>query len=173
MKQIEGLTEESGNVYFDYNGQKINLTEIGDKCGTLHMTRAINILMEKTGIERKFASDLMWKCYSATPPSRAKLQEMREQSKIDGEEAKKSLKRFASGLKEVSTIRKEEAKSPVKCPRCGSASLSADKKGFGIGKAVVGAAVAGPAGLIAGNIGAKKVRITCLSCGNQFWAGKA
>jgi hypothetical protein len=57
------------------------------------------------------------------------------------------------------------------CPKCLSTSLSAHKKGFGIGKAVIGAAFA-PIGLVAGNIGAKKVRVTCLKCGHQFWAGK-
>ena len=59
------------------------------------------------------------------------------------------------------------------CPKCLSVSLSANKKGFGIGKAVLGAAT--PLrlfGLTAGNIGAKKVRITCLKCGYQFMAGK-
>lgn len=59
-----------------------------------------------------------------------------------------------------------------KCPRCGSVSISANKKGFGIGKAVIGAAVAGPIGLIAGNVGAKRVRITCLNCGHHWMAGK-
>ena len=59
-----------------------------------------------------------------------------------------------------------------KCPKCGSTSISADKKGFGVGKAVVGAAVAGPIGLTLGNAGAKKVRITCLACGHQWMAGK-
>lgn len=54
------------------------------------------------------------------------------------------------------------------CPKCGSTSLSANKKGFGIGKAVVGAALTGGIGLIAGNIGAKKVIVTCLNCGNQW-----
>lgn len=58
------------------------------------------------------------------------------------------------------------------CPKCLSTSLSSNKKGFGIGKAVVGAALTGGIGLMAGNIGAKKVRITCLKCGHQFWAGK-
>ena len=60
----------------------------------------------------------------------------------------------------------------ARCPKCGSTSLSGDKKGFGIGKAVVGAALTGGIGLAAGNIGAKKVRVTCLKCGHQFWAGK-
>ena len=59
-----------------------------------------------------------------------------------------------------------------KCPRCGSTSISADKKGYGIGKGVVGAAVAGPIGLTLGNAGAKKIRITCLACGYQWIAGK-
>lgn len=59
------------------------------------------------------------------------------------------------------------------CPKCGSTSLSAHKKGFGIGKAVIGVAVTvTPLGLMAGNLGAKKVRITCMNCGKQFWAGK-
>ncbi len=50
-------------------------------------------------------------------------------------------------------------------------SISSEK-GFGIGKAVAGATIAGGIGLVAGNLGAKKVRVTCLNCGKQFWAGK-
>ncbi|MCC0715319.1 zinc ribbon domain-containing protein [Clostridioides sp. ES-S-0077-01] len=78
---------------------------------------------------------------------------------------------------DISKIRraKEEKVEKEKvacCPKCGSTSLSANKKGFGIGKAVVGASLAGGIGLVAGNIGAKKVRVTCLNCGKQFWAGK-
>jgi uncharacterized paraquat-inducible protein A len=69
--------------------------------------------------------------------------------------------------------RTTEADPTPRCPKCGSTSISADKKGFGVGKAVMGAAVAGPVGLVAGNIGAKKVRITCLNCGHHWEAGKA
>ena len=66
---------------------------------------------------------------------------------------------------------KENKKNGIACcPKCGSTSLTANKKGFGVGKAVIGTAVAGPIGLVAGNKGAKKVRITCLNCGNQWWA---
>lgn len=64
------------------------------------------------------------------------------------------------------------ADAEVCCPKCGSMQFSADKKGFGVGKAVVGAYLAGPIGLTAGNIGAKKVRITCLKCGHQWMAGQ-
>lgn len=57
------------------------------------------------------------------------------------------------------------------CPKCGSTSLTANKKGFGVGKAVIGAAAIGAIGLTAGNIGAKKITVTCLNCGHQFKPG--
>lgn len=58
--------------------------------------------------------------------------------------------------------------SMMKCPRCGSTSLSGSKKGYGVGKGVVGAAILGPFGLVAGNIGSKKVIVTCIKCGYKF-----
>lgn len=65
-----------------------------------------------------------------------------------------------------------EESGQVYCPKCLSTSVSANKKGFGIGKAVVGAAAFGGIGLAAGNLGAKKVICTCLKCGHQWSAGK-
>lgn len=56
----------------------------------------------------------------------------------------------------------------MKCPRCGSTSLSGNKKGYGIGKGIVGAAILGPLGLVAENIGSGKVVITCMKCGHKF-----
>lgn len=84
-------------------------------------------------------------------------------------------------LEELKSISKKEDKIKQRiqenrdnaiacCPKCGSASLSANKKGYGIGKGVIGmAATGGLIGLVAGNLGAKKVRITCLNCGYQFY----
>ncbi len=65
-------------------------------------------------------------------------------------------------------LQQKQYESMTRCPYCGSTSLSGNKKGFGIGKAVVGAWALGPLGLMAGNIGAKKVKVTCLNCGKQF-----
>lgn len=65
-----------------------------------------------------------------------------------------------------------EAAGEAYCPKCGSTSLTANKKGYGIGKGVIGAAVAGPIGLAAGNLGRQKVLVTCLNCGYQFKPGK-
>lgn len=71
-------------------------------------------------------------------------------------------------LKKQTRQQAEEEESAAKCPHCGSKSLVANKKGYGIGKGIVGAAIFGPLGLIAGNMGSDKVRMTCLKCGRQY-----
>lgn len=78
--------------------------------------------------------------------------------------------------------RKAQAKQRIKtnqaagvacCPKCGSTSLSANKKGFGAGKAAVGMFLTGSlAGSVTGGIGANKVEVTCLNCGHKFNPGK-
>lgn len=83
-------------------------------------------------------------------------------------ESIKAQARLKGDKKAIESARENVAR----CPKCGSASLTANKKGFGVGKAVVGAGLFGPIGLAAGNIGAQKVRVTCLNCGHQFDAGK-
>lgn len=63
--------------------------------------------------------------------------------------------------------------SKVVCPKCESDQLFAGKKGFSGKKAVVGAALTGGIGLLAGTIGSKKILITCLNCGYQWRPGQA
>ncbi len=92
--------------------------------------------------------------------------EKRQARKLEQKEAKL---REEQRLKE--RIARLEEEGIAYCPKYYSTSLSAHKKGFGIGKALIGAYIV-PIGLVAGNIGAKKVRVTCLKCGHQFWAGK-
>lgn len=60
----------------------------------------------------------------------------------------------------------------IKCPKCGSTQLSANKKGFGVEKAIAGAVLTGGVGLLAGTIGSSKVKITCLKCGHTFKPGE-
>ncbi len=69
-------------------------------------------------------------------------------------------------------IRENRQAGVACCPRCGSTSLSANKKGFGLGKAALGGFIAGPVGLIGGAFGANKVVVTCLSCGHKFKPGR-
>lgn len=66
----------------------------------------------------------------------------------------------------------ESSKSEVHCPKCGSTSLYADKKGFSGRKAVAGALLTGGIGLVAGTIGSNKLEITCLNCGAKFKPGQ-
>jgi hypothetical protein len=58
--------------------------------------------------------------------------------------------------------------STVNCPKCGSASVGAIKKGFGLGKAILGNAVLGPVGLVGGLVGSNKVQVVCLKCGHKW-----
>jgi hypothetical protein len=59
----------------------------------------------------------------------------------------------------------------IKCPKCGSEQITANKKGFSGKKALVGGLLTGGVGLLAGTLGSNKVVITCLNCGNEFSPG--
>lgn len=66
-------------------------------------------------------------------------------------------------------IKDNKAAGLACCPKCGSTSLSANKKGFSAGKAAAGIFLTGGlAGAVAGGIGANKVEVTCLNCGHKF-----
>jgi tellurium resistance protein TerD len=52
----------------------------------------------------------------------------------------------------------------AKCPRCGSSSIHAGKKGFSGSKACCGALLVGPLGLLCGTAGKNKVIVTCMNC---------
>jgi hypothetical protein len=67
----------------------------------------------------------------------------------------------------------KSADAGPRCPKCKSTSISANKAGFGLGKAVAGGVALGPAGLLAGFFGSRKVYVTCLSCGHSWKAGAA
>jgi hypothetical protein len=60
----------------------------------------------------------------------------------------------------------------VRCPKCASDQVSGDTKGFGAGKAVVGAVATGGLGLLFGFAGSKRVVVNCLKCGNRWEAGR-
>jgi hypothetical protein len=62
---------------------------------------------------------------------------------------------------------------PVRCPKCHSTQVTANKEGFGFGKAAVGGVLLGPVGLLGGLIGGSQIKITCLRCGHVFQPGAA
>lgn len=65
-------------------------------------------------------------------------------------------------------LREEKLNAPVTCPRCHSTQITAMKKGFGMGKAIVGTVAFGGIGLLAGGIGKNKVELHCMKCGKTF-----
>lgn len=93
-----------------------------------------------------------------------------EQRKEEKQEKKAQDKE--EKLELVQRIKQMDRDGIVYCPKCYSAEVTANKKGIGLGKAAVGGLVAGPVGLLAGGIGRKKIKVTCLKCGNEWKAGK-
>lgn len=89
--------------------------------------------------------------------------------------APKARAREAAEKKQIGDRKERAAENGLACcPKCGSTSLSANKKGFGAGKAVAGALLTtNPLGLAAGGIGSRKITVTCLNCGYTFKPGKA
>lgn len=62
----------------------------------------------------------------------------------------------------------QSSSEEVRCPLCRSNQISVSKKGFGVGKAAVGALLLGPLGLAGGMLGSRKVFLSCLKCGHQW-----
>ena len=64
--------------------------------------------------------------------------------------------------------KKAEAEKPVECPKCKSTQISASKKGFSVGKAIGGALILGPFGLVGGFAGSGDLKLTCIKCGHNW-----
>lgn len=73
--------------------------------------------------------------------------------------------------KRLDSIRKYEyASKPVSCPKCGSTSISTQKRGFKWGRAIAGVALTGfiDIGAVAGAAGSNKMINVCQRCGHQW-----
>jgi hypothetical protein len=68
-----------------------------------------------------------------------------------------------------SVIGGSDSSSQVRCARCGSSQITAQKRGFRVGRAIgAGIATGAIGGLVAGVAGKNKVVITCLKCGHEW-----
>ena len=173
--------EFTGDKIREINGVVVNIDELIREHGTDKIS-TVNHLREITGVpltESRRIVDIAHRKRGIKQPGF--WQQVVDQAKpIQSKDEKKLQKLELQSKKLAVKYQKQELKDQKKtarCPRCGSTSLSAHKKGFGVGKgiagALAGAAISSPLGLLgatAGNIGAKKVRVTCLNCGKQFKA---
>lgn len=85
--------------------------------------------------------------------------EKREQKKLEEQELKERIKQM-------------DKEGIVYCPKCYSTQVSANKRGFKMGRAVVAGTLTLGAGLLAGAAGKNKIEVTCLKCGHKWKAGK-
>lgn len=71
----------------------------------------------------------------------------------------------------MKTMNNEEQ---IRCPKCGSTQIHAEKRGFKTGRAVAGGIVTGNiiVAMTAGGIGKNNIELTCLKCGNKFKPGE-
>ena len=74
----------------------------------------------------------------------------------------------AEAMEHIKRKAELDAQGVVYCPKCLSTSISPQKKGFSVGKALVGGALTGGIGLLAGAIGSNKIDLYCMKCGNKF-----
>lgn len=73
---------------------------------------------------------------------------------------------FWDSMQKLSNIGTKD--KTARCPKCGSTSISYTNKKLSLGRAVVGDAVAGPAGAVLGGLSSKKGYAVCLKCGKQW-----
>lgn len=114
-------------------------------------------LREKIAIAREAQRKLREEMTEKFAPTPEQLAEIKRREAIEIELAKQ--REVAEPTQEI---------HDVHCPLCGSTQLTANKKGFGLGKAIAGGVLLGPVGLLSGFLGSNKVRITCLKCGHQW-----
>jgi hypothetical protein len=58
--------------------------------------------------------------------------------------------------------------SQIRCPKCSSTQIIANKKGFDVGRAVVGGFLTLGIGAVAGLWGSNDLRLNCLNCGHRW-----
>ena len=92
---------------------------------------------------------------------------LNEYNTVDTESVSKREKATQEWLDELDKSIKSK---PVSCPKCGSTSISTQKRGFKLGRAIAGAALTGflDVGAVAGAAGSNKMINVCQRCGHQW-----
>jgi len=161
-KTNDTYTDNTSVSTENINGAEVDLKNIVETYGRDRISAIKYLRSITTGLSLNQAKTIIDEAYKKySPPKKGFWESVKEQARKQEEERQ--------ALKE--RIKQMDKEGIAYCPKCYSTNLTAHKKGFGIGKAIIGASIH-PLGLVAGNIGAKKVRVTCLKCGHQFWAGK-
>lgn len=115
-------------------------------------------LQRKIAFAREKQKQLHEELSEKLAPTQEQLAEIKRRKTVEKELEKQQM---------ATEIKAQETDS-VCCPHCGSTQFTANKKGFGIGKAAAGGLLLGPVGLLSGFLSSNKLVITCLKCGHQW-----
>lgn len=166
--QGQPTNEESqiADNYVVVNNIHLNLSEIVRLYGR-NKIDAIKYVKAKTGTSLNDAKSVIDKAYAYEEMNQEPKKGFWDKIKEDND--RQQVQAYEN-MKENLQRREELEKDGIAyCPKCFSTSLSANKKGFSLGRALVGEALAGKWGLLAGSKNTNK--ITCLKCGHEFWPG--
>ena len=96
--------------------------------------------------------------------------EKMEQRKEEKQEKKKQEIEDKQQL--TQRIKEMDKEGTVYCPKCYSTNITANKRGFKFGRAIVAGTLTLGVGLLTGAAGKDKIEVTCLKCGHTWKAGK-
>lgn len=108
--------------------------------------------------------------YSEESKNERKINAHMKVYKVSREDAIEKIdeNRIKLGIKDKENYLKKRNEGILCCPVCLSENISTNKKGFSVGKAVLGASTVGTIGIAAGDIGSNKIKCTCLDCNHKF-----
>ena len=162
------------------NSSRVTVTYNNGKTKVIHFwvmnskgEAALNFLYEVTGIVRRipmYSQISGEQCNNLSSLQDNKTQRTFLDKRRDIAEEKYRLEVERAASKTTARQRKKINKQQgiACCPKCGSTSIVANKQGFGIGKAITGAALIGVFGLVGGNINSHKLYVTCLNCKHKW-----
>lgn len=158
------------------DGKMVGFFErVGLKDGIICLDCARRLGIEKPFNEIKLLNDMSIETANSILNGDRKLVEVvAEHDRVLTQNAVRNLQEQSKKVDdhEKKLEKKQQAKAPH-CPRCGSKNLQVlgnHRKAFSVGKAVVGGALTGGIGTLAGFAGkkSKKVDVICMNCGKKF-----
>lgn len=169
--QVQPANAESqiADNYVIVNNIQLNLSEIVRLYGR-NKIDAIKFVKAKTGTSLNDAKSVIDKAYAYEEMKQEPKKGFWEKIKEDND--KHQVQAYENMKENIQRREQFEKDRIAYCPKCFSASLSANKKGFSLGKALFGESLIGKWGLLAGSANANKIKVTCLNCGHEFWPGE-
>ena len=129
-------------------------------------SKAISEFRKRTGTSFFYARDYLYERKMGITRKEARRNQkesLRIKKQQDKEQMQDNLQKIAAMGNMISGKNKT-----VRCPKCGSTSISYGNKKLSLGRSAVGYGVAGPTGAVLGGLSSKKGYAVCLKCGKTW-----